>query len=418
MTSNIYSNPNRLNKNSSQQENVILNQYDNYIHLNSYQCFNIGSSILEPIDEQLKLKHNILQPIINDYSIYNTFIDIGASNGYFTFLANNSGFTETSALEHDSEYTNAITIIKNKLNFENIKILNKKFKDIDFGKKYNVVCMLALIHWIYCCTEINGCFDVILEKLSNITENILIIEWIDKDDPAIKIMNHITYNNEFITEMYCEQNFINSINKYFYSYYVLPPYKLTTRKIYIVFKNFTDDIRKTSMLIKNEKQFYKIFPHNSLDRGTSDIFITKDKSYIMKKINHYIEHYVYERELFWLEKLKDETFIPRLVYKDDINKIIITTYFGDRIDVNNKPKNWEEQLTNILKILQDKYKWDNPDLKRTEILVSNEGKLGIVDFGWCRLNQSYECGLGFTNTKYVDPPINNIFEQLIMLFDI
>lgn len=412
----IYSNSNRNNKNASQQENVELINCHGYTTINSYQSFNIGSSQLEPIDEQLKLKHNILQPIINDYSIYNTFIDIGASNGYFTFLANKLGFSETSALEHDSEYTNAINLIKNKFNFENINILNSKFKDIDVNKKYNVVCMLALIHWIYCCTEINGCFDAIIKKLANITENILIIEWIDKDDPAIKIMNHTSYNNETITETYCEENFINSINKYFASYYVLPPYRLSTRKIYIVFKKFTDDIRKTSTTTINDKKFYKVFPHNSLDRGTSDIFITKDKSYIMKKINHYIEHYVYERELFWYEKLKDEIFIPKLVYKDDNNKIIITEYFGDRIDINNKPNNWEEQLTNILKILHDKYNWDNPDLKHTEILVSKEGKIGIVDFGWCRFNQSYECGLGFKNSKYIDLPLNNIFKQLFTLF--
>ena len=70
--------------------------------------------------------------------------------------------------------------------------------------------------------------------------------------------------------------------------------------------------------------------------------------------------------------------------------------------INNKPEDWEEQLINILNILKEKYKWDNPDLKPTEILISKEGKLGIIDFGWCTLNNDYKCGNGYKNNKYID----------------
>ena len=90
------------------------------------------------------------------------------------------------------------------------------------------------------------------------------------------------------------------------------------------------------------------------------------------------------------------------IYKDDLKKEFIIEYFGNRISIINKPQDWEEQLINILNILKEKYKWDNPDLKPTEILVSKEGKLGIIDFGWCTLNNDYKCGKGYKNNKYID----------------
>jgi serine/threonine protein kinase len=132
------------------------------------------------------------------------------------------------------------------------------------------------------------------------------------------------------------------------------------------------------------------------------MYITKDKMYIFKKPRNYIEEFIYEREMFWYDTLKNECFIPKLIYKDDLKKEFIIEYFGNRISIINKPQDWEEQLINILNILKEKYKWDNPDLKPTEILVSKEGKLGIIDFGWCTLNNDYKCGKGYKNNKYID----------------
>lgn len=415
--SNIYVNPHRNSKNASQQETVKLEENTDYTKVNSYQKFNINNELLEPLDEQLILKSNTLKQTIEDLSVYNSFLDIGASNGYFTFLSKKLGFKENTILEHDTEYTDAIKSIIQKYSINNVNILNKKFNELDENKSYNVVCMLALIHWIYSCTEINGTFDSIIKKLANITKNVLIIEWIDEKDPALKVFNHLSYNNENIKENYCEENFVKSIKKYFNSYTILPTYKFETRKIYIVYKDYSDNIKKNENIIENNEKFYRIFPCNSLDNGTSHMFITLDKKYILKKPVHYLDKFVYEREIFWFEKLSNENFIPKIIYKNDNSKFFITTYFGDRINVNNKPNDWKKQLTDILDILRNKYNWDNPDLKHTEILVSPKGKLGIVDFGWCKLNNSYECEKGFTNNKFIDPPLKDVFELLESKFN-
>jgi hypothetical protein len=398
----IYFNTNRKNNNSSQQEKVKLIHSDIFSTVDSYQIFNINKTLLEPIDNQLKLKSNLLKPILEEIVFNDSFLDIGSSNGYFTYLAKKLGFKKGTIVEHDTEYTDNILEINNKYDIKNINILNQKFQDISLFNNYDVVCMLALIHWIYSCTEINSNFDNILSKLSKITNNILILEWIDKDDPAIKLFKHLSFNYNLIEEEYCEQNFIKSINKYFNSYYVLPSYLHKTRKIYIIYKDFTDSIFKSNYLSLYNNVFYKIRPHNSLDNGTSDIYITKDKTHILKKPRNYIEEFVYEREMFWYDTLKNECFIPKLIYKDDLKKEFIIEYFGNRISIINKPQDWEEQLLDILNILKEKYKWDNPDLKPTEILVSKEGKLGIIDFGWCTLNNDYKCGKGYKNNKFID----------------
>ena len=406
----IYFNPNRKNHNSSQEETVNLIHSDFFSTVDSYQKFNINKTLLNPIDNQLKLKSNLLKPILEEIVLNDSFLDIGASNGYFTYLAISLGFKNGTIVEHDNEYTNNILEINNKYDIKNINILNQKFQDISLLKNYDVVCMLALIHWIYSCTEINSNFDNILSKLSKITNNILILEWIDKDDPAIKLFNHTSFNHNLIKEEYCETNFIKSINKYFNSFYVLPSYLHKTRKIYVIYKDFTDSIFKRNYISLYNNIFYKIKPHNSLDNGTSDMYITKDKKYILKKPRNYIEEFVYEREMFWYDTLKNECFIPKIIYKDDLKKEFIIEYFGNRISNNNKPEDWEEQLLNILNILKEKYTWDNADLKPSEILVSKEGKVGIVDFGWCTLNNDYKCGKGYKNDKYIDLNGNIILE--------
>ena len=399
----IYFNKNRRSNRTSQSENIKKIENNDYTVIQSYQHFKINKSLLFPLDEQLIKKTNLLNPIIEKYSLYNSIIDIGSSNGFFIYLAKNL-YKKCYILEHDEEYVENINSINNKYMFDNIYVINTKFNELTSFQTYDVTLFLAIIHWVYSCTELNGNFDIIISKLSKITNNVLIIEWIDKNDEAIKNFKHTSYNTNIITEDYCEENFIKSINKYFNSYYVLPSYTSNTRKIYVVFKDFLDSIEKTQKITIDNKEFIYITPHNSLDDGTSNIFISTDYKYILKKIKHFLEHNVYEREVFWYEKLKDEDFVPKIIYKDDKNKFFITEYFGKRISISNKPKDWKEQLINILNNLKKKYGWNNNDLKTSEILVNSNGKIGIVDFGWATYNNDMSCGIGLKCNKII--PVN------------
>jgi len=414
----IYTNKTRKGINASQSENVKIEYHKKRATIRSYQTFNIGNGILEPLDNTLIAKEKIMDSILRKLSIYNSIADIGASNGYFTYLAKRNGFKECTIVEHDSEFTDVINEINSKYNID-IKTLNQKFGEMNNLVKYDVIMMLALIHWIYSCTEINGSFDKIMGKISNITDHVLIIEWIDKTDGAIKNFNHIDFNKDTITEDYNEDNFKKSLLKYFSSYYILPTYEDITRKIYVAYKDFTDSIESDNFIIEQEfanEKFYRMIPHNELDKGTSEMYITSNKKYILKKCIHYLEYYPYEREVYWYNKLTQEQFVPKLVYKNDQKKILITEYFGDRINIHNIPKDWDFQLKFILDTLNNKYQWSNLDLKPTEILVSSNGKLGIIDFGWCKYNGSYLC----ENNWYCDPKIirkaSDIFEEIRKIF--
>ena len=411
----IYFNRDRKTNNASQYENVNLTYNGEHTIINSYQSFIINNSLLTPLDEQLIKKTKLLRPIIEKYSIYNSILDIGSSNGFFIYLSREI-YKKCYILEHDTEYVKNILEINNKYNFNNISVINKKFNDITTYIKYDVILFLAIIHWIYSCTELNGNFDKIINKLANITNNVLIIEWIDKNDEAIKNFKHTSFNNNIITEEYCEENFIKSIKKYFNSYYVLPNYTSNTRKIYVVFKDFLDSIDNTKKIIIDNKEFLYITPHNSIDNGTSNIFISNDYKFILKRITHFFEHNVYEREVFWYEKLKNEDFVPKLIYKDDTNKLFITEYYGKRLSITNKPNDWKEQLVNILTILKNKYGWKNNDIKPTEILVNSNGKIGIVDFGWVSYNDDMSCGIGLKCNKHV-PITENIINLLCNKFN-
>ena len=53
---------------------------------------------------------------------------------------------------------------------------------------------------------------------------------------------------------------------------------------------------------------------------------------------------------------------------------------GERINKNNIPKDYEDQLNNIIKVLE-KHNCRHNDIKPEELLVMN-GKIKVVDFGW------------------------------------
>ena len=50
--------------------------------------------------------------------------------------------------------------------------------------------MGALIHWVFTCTANFGRFDSIVDYLMTTGTRVLIIEWVDPKDGAIKVFNH------------------------------------------------------------------------------------------------------------------------------------------------------------------------------------------------------------------------------------
>ena len=60
---NIYINSNRNSDNASQSESIDIREDNGITHVNGYQKYYINEITLQPLDEQLILKQNLLKPI-------------------------------------------------------------------------------------------------------------------------------------------------------------------------------------------------------------------------------------------------------------------------------------------------------------------------------------------------------------------
>ena len=75
-------------------------------------------------------------------------------------------------------------------------------------------------------------------------------------------------------------------------------------------------------------------------------------------------------EIYWLKKLKNYEFIPRILNIDYKNYVISISYEGERISYKNKPYNWSKQLRKILYCLK-KNNCFHSDIKPDNLLVKN-----------------------------------------------
>lgn len=412
----LYRNDKRNAQYSSQSETVKILERGDGIEIDGYHNFYISKNELIPYDEQTKAKDYFLRPLLRNLTNLSSIADIGAGNGYYIYRAMFLGFKELYIVDHDTDYSEACNLINKKFKFDNIKVKNDKFNE--FELKNDVTLFLALIHWVYLCTDQYGEFDPIIKRLAQITNNVLLIEWIDPSDGAIQSFGHLSFNTKYKKENYNEKNFLKSLSKYFNSYKCVGHYQSNSRKIYIAYKDYLDNEEDSVEFDVNGQKikFKRIGDCNEIDYGTSDIYQSHDKALILKKCRNFIKYGVFEREIFWLKRLSGLDFIPKLISFDEVNKTIVTNYMGKRINRFNAPDNWREQIINVLNILNT-FGYKNHDLKPTEVLVHN-GKIAIVDFGSVSLNGDFTCGVGIAD--YIEEFRGNLnvnSDQIISLIE-
>jgi tRNA A-37 threonylcarbamoyl transferase component Bud32 len=126
--------------------------------------------------------------------------------------------------------------------------------------------------------------------------------------------------------------------------------------------------------IKIEHKKTNILKNDSKSKTILSVSKFIQPRFLNDKIN------TYENEKKWLNILKETDVIAKPIHFDDNNKIITTEYVGERINKNNIPNDYEDQLNNIIKELE-KHNCRHNDIKPEELLVMN-GKIKVVDFGW------------------------------------
>jgi len=151
-------------------------------HIN-YVCINVT--------EGLQIKDRLLTPFLEATVKGLSIMDIGGNYGYFCFRSLQFGASHTTLVDMDKNYTDHTVDIlahigepfMSKMTIKNIKLEDDR-------EKVDVVIALALIHWIFSCSEGTSSLAKALSKLSSKARKALIIEWVDPEDPVIVRHHH------------------------------------------------------------------------------------------------------------------------------------------------------------------------------------------------------------------------------------
>lgn len=114
---------------------------------------------------------------------------------------------------------------------------------------------------------------------------------------------------------------------------------------------------------------------------TSKIFRAQQRFHIWikKQYNPDISLDTFYNESHALELLYQKKHFSKLLCIDTINKTIYMEYLGKTLCKQNCPKNWKEQIEEIL-VIFEKLNIFISDIQRNNICVLN-GIINIIDFG-------------------------------------
>lgn len=223
---NLYKDPNRY----APKHSVVLNDT---IRVNGYQSYTLNGKIT-PLDHKTKTKYNLVNWILEGDWIENkTVLDIGTNAGFFALLCQLNRAKKVDCLEIDKTYINTLQSILNNKGIDNIAIHNKNV--IEYTGKADLVIAFALIHWIYSCTSDYGSLSKVVKKLADLSNELVLIEWVAPEDEAIKFFKHTDYNKDIITEPYTFDNFVKALESNF-THFELVGSVSETRKIYLCYK--------------------------------------------------------------------------------------------------------------------------------------------------------------------------------------
>ena len=123
----------------------------------------------------------------------------------------------------------------------------------------------------------------------------------------------------------------------------------------------------------------------------------------IKYIINYNEYDVYEREKYLASILSKFDWYPPLLYSDDKNKILVFKNVGKNLTKENTPPDLIKQFNKILKDMESVNVQHN-DIKLGELLIDENKKIYLCDFGWGSVNKNMNCGIGLWACKNIDKP--------------
>ena len=224
-------NKNRNNA-GSQSEIPHMSHDKNKTSIDGYQKFVIENKKVK-YSSKIKKYDNIKRILKRHKHDCNSICDVGCSNGLVLFIAAEEGYNKIVGLDHDTDCVSLINKTIKHQDYNNVFAKKYNFGD-DIQESYDIICMFALIHWIYSCTAMYGNFGDILNFISKHVNKYLLIEWIDPKDEAIKSFKHTSFNRDNLKQNYTYQNFIEAVKLHFGEPVDIYDTESNTRKILLL----------------------------------------------------------------------------------------------------------------------------------------------------------------------------------------
>ena len=138
---------------------------------------------------------------------------------------------------------------------------------------------------------------------------------------------------------------------------------------------------------------------------TARVYKAQDRFdfYIKKVYRNEIRNEIFEMEKEAIQIVKGEKHFTKKCFIDEKNKTIYMDYLGKTLCKENCPKNWKEQINEILDILE-KLDLYISDFQRNNICISGK-TINLIDFGVVKFKSF--------NREYLYSRLSYVFENLM-----
>jgi predicted RNA methylase len=352
-----------------------------------YQEFTLtkNSLAVSAEDPNLQKKRDLLAPFFRaNYLSHRTVLDLGANAGFFSFWALQNDAAQAIALDMDETYLTMVKDAARRLGIDSLGVVRADFSE--WNKSSDIVLALALVHWVYSCTALFGSLNSIIKRLAELTRYMLLIEWVDPEDPAIRFFHHTDWNRGTIRGPYTRAAFEASLARHFARHQSVAEVS-PTRRLYVAFKSRHDiDLSGPLPFILPKERIVAsrcLAVHDGVQYWSR---VYEDKKTVHKQGTLDLA----EREAYFLSKLSS-TYFPRVLRAKSLQGYSIVTL--EKVkglalkeamkEIGRTQSSFSSFLRDCLNLVAELRRngITHRDIRADNMLVRN-GKPVLMDFGW------------------------------------
>jgi len=210
---------------------------EGFLEIRGYQNFRLDGRgpEVDAKDFKLQRKCALLEKFFRPTVMRGqSVLDLGAAGGFFSFLALKNRAAGVTAVDIDEDYLDMMRAAKADMGLANLRIMPGNVADVREGA--DIVIAFALVHWLYSCSSAFGSLESVVGFLAGLTNDLLLVEWISPEDPAIQFFRHTDCNPGCVTEPYTFVAFDRALRKHF-AVVESVGYVDSTRKLFAAWKS-------------------------------------------------------------------------------------------------------------------------------------------------------------------------------------